>query len=69
MNFIWWKKKEVAALTEREEEVINWVGYGNTNADIGLIPGDSSNTVKNHVYNASVKLFVNSVTELVSIGG
>lgn len=58
--------KELAALTGREEEVVYWVSQGKTNADIALILGISSNTVRNHLYNASEKLSASNRMELVS---
>lgn len=58
--------KEVAVLTGREEEIIYWVSQGKTNADIALILGISSNTVRNHLYNASGKLSASNRMELVS---
>lgn len=61
--------EEIATLTAREEEIIYWVGQGKTNADIGLILGISSNTVRNHLYNASEKLSASNRTELVSFVG
>ncbi|HHX0887812.1 TPA: helix-turn-helix transcriptional regulator [Pseudomonas aeruginosa] len=60
------ESKEATALTEREEEIIYWVSQGKTNADIALILGISSNTVRNHLYNASEKLSASNRTELVS---
>lgn len=58
--------KKPVALTEREEEVIYWVSQGKTNADIAIILGISSNTVRNHLHNASEKLSASNRVELVS---
>jgi DNA-binding CsgD family transcriptional regulator len=58
--------KGVSRLTRREEEIIHWVSRGKTNADIALILGISSNTVRNHLHNASEKLSASNRMELVS---
>ncbi|TAN45067.1 MAG: hypothetical protein EPN22_03465 [Nitrospirae bacterium] len=45
-------------LTSREAEVLGWVAYGKTNADIAVICGMSVETVKKHLYRIYSKLGV-----------
>ena len=47
---------EPLGLTPREAEILFWVAHGKTNAEIGIILGMASNTVKKHVYNVLPKL-------------
>lgn len=49
-------KLEPLGLTPREAEILFWVAHGKTNAEIGVILGMASNTVKKHVYNLLPKL-------------
>ncbi len=45
-----------ATLTEREREVLEWLGQGKTNSEIGMILGISTHTVKRHVERVLAKL-------------
>jgi len=45
-----------ATLTEREREVLEWLGQGKTNSEIGMILGISMHTVKRHVERVLAKL-------------
>lgn len=47
-------------LSEREDEILNWVCLGKTNEEIGLILEISPNTVKNHLKKVFQKLFVST---------
>jgi DNA-binding CsgD family transcriptional regulator len=47
-------------LTEREREVLRWIGEGKSDWDMGVILGISSNTVHFHVKNAMRKLAVHT---------
>jgi DNA-binding response OmpR family regulator/DNA-binding CsgD family transcriptional regulator len=63
---LWWLEEtpatptpamlEPLGLTPREAEILFWVAHGKTNAEIGIILGMASNTVKKHVYNVLPKL-------------
>jgi DNA-binding CsgD family transcriptional regulator len=44
-----------ASLTPREREVLEWLGQGKSNAEIGIILGISTHTVKRHVERVLVK--------------
>jgi DNA-binding CsgD family transcriptional regulator len=46
------------ALTAREREVLEWIGQGKTNGEIGAILGRSVHTVKRHVERILAKLGV-----------
>jgi len=46
----------VRRLTQREEQVLHWLSYGKTTADIGLILGIAQNTVHIHTQNIVRKL-------------
>lgn len=54
-------------LTEREKEVAYWVSKGKSNSDIALILNISQHTVRNHLYNASLKISASNRSELVSL--
>ncbi len=45
-----------ATLTEREREVLEWLGQGKANSEIGIILGISTHTVKRHVERILSKL-------------
>jgi len=45
-----------ATLTSREREVLEWLGQGKANSDIGIILGISTHTVKRHVERILAKL-------------
>lgn len=60
------ESQDATSLTEREKEIVYWVGQGKTNSGIALILGISANTVRNHLYNASEKLSAGNRVELVS---
>lgn len=47
-----------AELTEREREILHWVGEGKTNGEIAVILGRSIRTVEKHVEHAFKKLGV-----------
>lgn len=53
-------------LTQRELEILHWMGEGKSNMEIGLILGISGLTVKNHVQNILRKLNVHNRTQAVS---
>jgi DNA-binding CsgD family transcriptional regulator len=45
-----------ATLTAREREVLEWLGQGKGNVEIGMILGISTHTVKRHVERILAKL-------------
>lgn len=45
-----------ATLTDREREVLEWLGQGKANSEIGIILGISTHTVKRHVERVLAKL-------------
>ena len=49
-----------APLTEREREILRWVGEGKSDWDMGVILGISANTVHFHMKNAMRKLGVHT---------
>jgi transcriptional regulator EpsA len=53
-------------LTEREEQILQWISEGRTNAEIALIVGISSFTVKNHAQRIFRKLGVTNRIEAVA---
>jgi transcriptional regulator EpsA len=53
-------------LSPREQEILNWIAEGKTNAEIAVILGISSFTVKNHAQRIFRKLDVSNRTEAVS---
>lgn len=52
-------------LSNREVEIVNWVGMGKTNPEIGRILGISEFTVKNHLQRVFKKLDVYNRTQAV----
>lgn len=60
-------KKSVSPLSEREKEVLNWVGQGKSSWDISVILGISERTVKFHVDNIKIKLNAVSRSHAVAI--
>jgi DNA-binding CsgD family transcriptional regulator len=53
-------------LSERESEIMDWVGKGKTNAEIGNILSISEFTVRNHLYHIFQKLGVYNRTQAAS---
>lgn len=53
-------------LSERENEIMDWVGKGKTNAEIGRILSISEFTVRNHLYHIFQKLGVYNRTQAAS---
>lgn len=53
-------------LTERETEILKWLGSGKTNWEIAQVLKISENTVKNHVQRILIKLKVNTRAQAVS---
>lgn len=56
----------LGAISEREQEIMNWVTTGKTNQEIGLILNISPNTVKNHLKRIFQKLNVTSRAQAVA---
>ena len=56
----------VRQLTPREREVLNWIAYGKSNAEIGRILGISSATVSKHLERIYPKLGVENRTAAAS---
>jgi DNA-binding CsgD family transcriptional regulator len=54
------------ALSAREQEVLDWVGQGKTNGEIGLILGISARTVQTHLDHVFAKLGVVSRAQAVA---
>lgn len=54
--------RRVAALTQREAEVLHWVAGGKSNDDVARLIGISSATVKKHLQNVYDKLGVSNRT-------
>lgn len=54
-------------LSEREQEVLNWVGEGKSNLEIGAILGISHNTVKNHLKRIFKKMGVTARSQAVQV--
>lgn len=57
---------EQAPLSERESEILRWVGNGKTNYEIGVILGISPFTVKNHLQRIFRKIDVSNRAQAVS---
>jgi len=57
----------IDALSQRELEVMNWVGQGKTNHEIGGILGISHNTVKNHLKRIFNKMDVTARSQAVRV--
>lgn len=53
-------------LTERESEILHWVGNGKTNYEIGIILGISQFTVKNHLQRIFRKIDVSNRAQAIS---
>ena len=62
-----------ARLSEREHEVMHWVGCGKTNLEIGMILGISQFTVKNHLQRIFRKIDVRNraqaITRILALSG
>lgn len=66
-----WPNVEVAEeenpqLSERENEIMHWVGHGKTNLEIGMILGISQFTVKNHLQRIFRKIDVRNRAQAVT---
>lgn len=59
-------------LSEREQEIMHWVGHGKTNLEIGMILGISQFTVKNHLQRIFRKIDVRNraqaITRILALG-
>lgn len=53
-------------LSEREHEIMHWVGHGKTNLEIGMILGISQFTVKNHLQRIFRKIDVRNRAQAIS---
>mgnify|MGYP001559702632 FL=1 len=60
-------KKHIAALSQREKEILAWVGYGKRTWDISVILGISERTVKFHIRNIMQKLDVVTRAQAVAV--
>ena len=58
-------KSEAAPLTAREDEVLQWLGRGKTDKDIGVILGISPRTVHKHLQRIYEKMGVENRTAAV----
>jgi transcriptional regulator EpsA len=58
-------KAALPALTQREQEVLQWLGSGKTNWEIAQVLCISEHTVKNHVQRILIKLKVNTRAQAV----
>jgi len=61
-------KVALPALSEREHEILQWLGSGKTNWEIAQVLQISENTVKNHVHRILIKLKVNNRAQAVAKG-
>ncbi len=74
LQISWAAKSEGAApagrriLTEREQEILDWIHLGKSNIEIGAILGISPLTVKNHVQKILRKLNVQNRAQAVGKG-
>jgi transcriptional regulator EpsA len=59
--------ERMAALTEREEQVLKWLALGKTNAEIAELTGVTESTIKHHLTNVFDKLGVYNRAQLVRI--
>ena len=55
-----------ARLSEREHEIMHWVGHGKTNLEIGMILGISQFTVKNHLQRIFRKIDVRNRAQAIT---
>lgn len=53
-------------LSERETEIMHWVGHGKTNLEIGMILGISQFTVKNHLQRIFRKIDVRNRAQAIT---
>jgi transcriptional regulator EpsA len=53
-------------ISDREREIMNWVQFGKTNQEIGMILNISHNTVKNHLKRIFQKMNVTSRAQAVA---
>ena len=53
-------------LSEREHEIMYWVGHGKTNYEIGMILGISQFTVKNHLQRIFRKIDVRNRAQAIT---
>lgn len=60
------KAHALQPLTERELEVLTWVGEGKTSAEIASILGIARNTVRNQIQSTLIKLRVNTRSQAVA---
>lgn len=57
---------EINILSDRENEILHWVGNGKTNYEIGMILGISQFTVKNHLQRIFRKIDVSNRAQAIS---
>ena len=57
----------VDSLSDREQDVLNWVSRGKSNEEIGTILGISRNTVKNHLKRIFAKIGVTARSQAVRV--
>ena len=60
-------KENIAILSSREKEVLNWLKQGKSSWDISVILGISKRTVDFHVYNVIQKLGATNRTQAVAV--
>lgn len=53
-------------LSDREHEIMHWVGHGKTNLEIGMILGISQFTVKNHLQRIFRKIDVRNRAQAIT---
>lgn len=58
--------KKLPGLTDRENEILQWLGAGKSNWEISQVLKISENTVKNHVQHILIKLKVNTRAQAVT---
>jgi transcriptional regulator EpsA len=58
---------DVDSLSDREREVLHWVGMGKSNEEIGAILCISHNTVKNHLKRVFSKMGVSARSQAVQV--
>lgn len=59
-------KQTLSVLTQREQEVLQWLCSGKTNWEIAQVLHLSDNTIKNHVQRILIKLKVNTRAQAVA---